>query len=276
MKVKTINKFVVEPVKIPKINIPIKGSEIVGTSYPYSSNFLIARTKSGKTNAIYNIIKAITDKDVNIIIFCPSFYSDTVWIEIKKMIEKQGNNYVVFESMYDENKHNILKDLIKDLYKHEEPEEVKKEDETILNFDLFKSERKKERKKKEKKKKYFVPEHLIILDDISANTRDAAVAQLLKVHRHLHATVLLSSQAPLDLKPDSLSQLTNIMIFKGFLDNIQKLEKLHEALNLSVNFEDFRNMYEMAINYAPYSFFYVNRDGDYRINFNKQFLMDEE
>ena len=69
ISLKKINKQTVKAIPIPNEDTrPIKGFEIC--EEVYANIFLCAKKKSGKTSAIFKIIKECSNKDTIIIIFC--------------------------------------------------------------------------------------------------------------------------------------------------------------------------------------------------------------
>ena len=87
----SINKEVVQPIPLPPINVEkIKGYKL----FPevYANIFLCARKKSGKTSAIFKILKACADKDTEINNFASTLNKDPNWKHIIKYFKKKGNN----------------------------------------------------------------------------------------------------------------------------------------------------------------------------------------
>ena len=123
-----------------------------------------------------------------------------------------------------------------------------------------------------KKPKKLSPKHIIVLDDCGNSLKNSSVTKLLKINRHLHARVIVSSQHQGDVLQQSFRQMCNLLIFKGLGNNMEKLEQIYRNADLSVSFEEFVSMYRFAtIN--PFSFLYIDtRNNKYRVNFNKEIL----
>ena len=70
---KQINKHRVKPIPIPSDldKRPIKGYDICPEIY--SNIFLTAKKKSGKTSALFKIMKECCDKKTIIVVFCSTF-----------------------------------------------------------------------------------------------------------------------------------------------------------------------------------------------------------
>ena len=113
ISLKQINKQYVEAIPIPDEDLrPILGADIV--EEVYSNIFLCARKKSGKTSAVFKILKECSDRKTVIVIFCSTAYKDKNWIQIRKYFKKKGMEVRVFTSIY-ENGEDQLANLVDDL-----------------------------------------------------------------------------------------------------------------------------------------------------------------
>ena len=113
ISLKQINKQYVEAISIPDEDLrPILGADIV--EEVYSNIFLCARKKSGKTSAVFKILKECSDRKTVIVIFCSTAYKDKNWIQIRKYFKKKGMDVRVFTSIY-ENGEDQLANLVDDL-----------------------------------------------------------------------------------------------------------------------------------------------------------------
>lgn len=261
----TINDFEVEPVKTeetPKENI--LGYDM----FPilYNNVFCIAKKKSGKSNVIYNILDKGANKRTNILFFVPTFHRDAVYLKMAEMLDKKGIHYQVFSDIIEDGV-NVLDDIIKKL---EEPEEIVLQNKPVKTmFGMTKG------RSQPKKPQKLSPKHIIVLDDCGSSLKNSAVTKLLKINRHLHTRVIVSSQHQGDLFQQAFRQFDNLIIFKGLSQNIEKLEQIYRNADLSVSFEEFVEMYRFAT-LKPFSFLYIDtRNNQYRVNFNKQILINE-
>ena len=256
---KSINDFEVEPVKIdetPKENI--LGYDM----FPilYNNIFCIAKKKSGKSNVIYIILDKGADKRTNILFFVPTFHRDAVYRKMAEMLDRKGIHYQVFSDIIDDGV-NILDDIIKDL---EAPDEIVNEGTTIKTMFGV------QHKPRTKKPRKLSPKHIIVLDDCGSSLKNSGVTKLLKINRHLHARVIISSQHQGDMFQQAFRQIDNIIIFKGLSQNIEKLEQIYRNADLSISFEVFVEIYRFAT-LKPYSFLYIDtRNNQYRVNFNTE------
>ena len=269
IKLKKINKETVKPV----ITNNLEKDQVQGYDlFPeiYANIFLCAKKKSGKTSVINKIIRSCTNKNTNVIVFCSTANKDATWIEIKKWLDDKKMKNTFFTSLVEENAH-VLEVLLNELKKEDEAldlEDKKEEEEPkLLKFDKNDSYMKVTIRKRKPKKK--APELLIIFDDLSTELKDKYVAALLKTNRHYKSKVIISSQYPYDLKPDSRKQFDYWLLFKG--QPLDKLEKIYESCDLNIPFEVFLDMYKHATE-GDYNFLYIDTNTDkFRKNFNQEY-----
>ena len=89
ISLKQINKQFVKAIPIPNEDTrPIKGYDIC--EEVYANIFLCARKKSGKTSALFKIMKECAVKKTVILIFCSTAYKDPNWIQIRKYFENKN------------------------------------------------------------------------------------------------------------------------------------------------------------------------------------------
>src|ERR1700743_805952 len=101
ISLKQINDKVVRAIPIPDEDLrPIKGYEIC--EEVYANIFLCARKKSGKTSALFKILKECASRNTIIVVFCSTCYKDKNWIQIRKYFEKNHMEIQVFTSIYED------------------------------------------------------------------------------------------------------------------------------------------------------------------------------
>ena len=274
MKEKKVNNIAVKPVLNNEISYTkknLKSFKIIPQLY--YNMFICAKKKSGKTSLLNTLIEEGTNKGTTIWLFCATYEVDASWRTIIKNLKKKGYVVNAFSSIK-EGKVNILDNAIEQLQQPVEEEEpkpkkgkksqppapkpifslfpVEEDDEPEENIIVDEIEMKVAKKKKVKKQ---VPHHLFIFDDISTELRNPSVAKLLKVHRHLKASCIISSQYLHDLQPASILQLDYFVAFKSF--SLEKLEYIHKMLDLSLTFEKFWEIYKTATN-DKYNFLFMN------------------
>ncbi len=138
-------------------------------------------------------------------------------------------------------------------------------------MELFPKDEPKERK--ERKPKKLAPEYIFIFDDLGNDLRHVSITQLFKTSRHYKAKVIVSSQYIHDLSTSAIKNLDYCLIFKSF--NKEKLLVLYEALDLSIEFDVFEQLYHDATA-EQFNFLYVDsRDNSYRKNFNKLYELND-
>lgn len=278
LKTEKISDIEVKAVKVQNPNENILGAELFDIQY--CRVFLAASSTGGKTTTLYNILKHTTDKYCKIFVFSSSHYNDSVWQEIKKLLEKKKCETVYYTDIYD-NGVNIVKALTMSLMelKRDEEEKGKEEDDKqqldkyeYIDDRLIKIKTPTERKEREPK--FKSAKHILIFDDMAGILKDPSIAILLKSSRHYNIrAIVLSQDARGDLMPTSIQQLDYILLY-GNLPT-ERLEHIWRHSGLSIPFEQFEAMYNEATK-NKYSFFYVNRrskEPDYRINFNNRFII---
>jgi hypothetical protein len=276
IKLKTINNEVVRAIHYQEggeqDNRPVKGSKLFEELY--CNCFMVARKKSGKTTVLNKIVRDCTTFESRVIVFSSTIDKDNNHLALKHYCKEHGIPYIGYTSMKDEDI-DVLDVLIKKLQNEAEPnqsdseEEVENEKHGLLLFDSESEDE--EVEKKPRKSKYKAPEYLIILDDLSNELKSKTLVKLLKMNRHFRCKIFISSQYMNDLLPESIKQMDYCLIFRG--EPELKLIKLHENLDLSIDFELFKKLYYDATK-EKYSFLYIDvRQEKFRRNFNKQYLL---
>lgn len=258
---------------------PFKGYKLfpVESKTNLPSIFLCAKKRSGKTSAIFKIIKSCCDKHTVLVIFSSTYDKDKNWTAIRKYCKHQHIQIEPHTALNDEGV-DILDIYVKRFKKEaeekrlaeEEISDDESEEEPLENLMFPESDSDDEPRKR--KSKYWTPPFFFIFDDMSSELKAPSVSAFLKVHRH-YAMCLFSSQWCHDLKPESLKQIDYWLLWKSFTE--EKLVKLYKDCDLSIPFDLFMKMYKMATG-PPYSFFYINaREEDFRMNFNVEFDVEQ-
>jgi len=275
MQTKEINNIKIKPV----VHLALESHEILGYDYfstLYSNIYICSRRRSGKTTLIYNILKHCVNKRTNVVFFCSTIHRDSTYKLILEMLEKKKVNVMTYDHFLN-GKENILTGIIEELnndLETKEQEKIKKDHDNIDPkpiMDLFPKEKAVERK--ERKPKKLSPEYVFIFDDLGNDLRHASITQLFKTSRHYKAKVIVSSQYIHDLSNACIKNLDYTLIFKSF--NREKLLVLFEALDLSIDFELFEQLY-LDATAQPFNFLYVDsRDNTYRRNFNREYYIKD-
>lgn len=202
--------------------------------------FICATTGSGKTTLMWNILRAILNRKLKVLVYAQNYNSDKVWKPIIELFEKKNINYVLEETFKGapNSSFNLLKDF---------------------QNNVRASAREDDR-------------YLIISDDQGKWNRDDELEMVLKSNRHLHTTVIVSSQSVTDMSPNGWNLLNFCILFEG--QPQKKLEKLHEQMGLKLEFPYFMRLYRHATA-EKHSFFYVGGKGleDYRKNFTDRYVV---
>jgi len=269
MNIEQINDFVVEPLPIaplPSVD-KIKGSQL----FPmlYKNCFIIAPKNSGKSQVLSNILLNTIGKKTNIIFFVSTASKDSTYEALLKRLDDKQINYTVFSSIYDDKGSSILDQMINSMLDQPDvPRTTKKKQDPKPDVpQLFLNHIP---EKREKREKLISPKYIFVFDDLSTELRDPSITRLLKIHRHLKSCVFLSSQRSTDLTPGSFNQLDYCLLFRGYSTNIDRLQAIYQNIDIAIPFEQFLDLYREATK-EKYSFLYISKNGEYRINFNKRF-----
>ena len=85
---KQINNQYVKAIPLPEIDPrPVKGYDICQEIY--ANIFLCAKKKSGKTSALFKILKECATKKTVIIIFCRTVYKDPNWFKYVTILKEK-------------------------------------------------------------------------------------------------------------------------------------------------------------------------------------------
>lgn len=282
ISLRKINRQQVRAIPLPENdNRPVKGGDIIANAY--ANVFLCAKKHSGKTSVIFHLLKECTGKNTNIIAFCSTLYKDSNWIQIRKWLEKKGNNFVGYTSLFEDGV-DRLEELINDLNSQaqEDKEEDEEGDQCDDIFEKLKQQHndlsthieKPEREKKPKREKYLAPEHIIVLDDLSNELKSPSLVRLLKMNRHYKLKIFCANQYLNDMLPAARKQLDVVILFKSF--PLEKLKEIYKDMDLALPFETFVKIYSNATN-KPYSFLYIDvRRDEYRKNFDHQYIIPND
>lgn len=241
---KKINNIEVKPVKVPKIDPKdIQGYDLFCR---HLGNILILSKKNqGKTNVLKTILEHCTNKLSSVVIFSSTVNKDPVMLAIKKMLRKKGIPPICYTSIREDGM-NHLKELLQqfrdEAAEREEEERTeaenknKKPKKEMMNF--YESDDDEEHERKPKK---IAAECFIVFDDLSVDLRKPEIAELIKQSRHFLLRVIVSTQFIHDIKPDTLQQFDEILLFKNITED--KLQKLHSQLNLAIDYPLFHKLY---------------------------------
>ena len=269
LKTKQINNFKINKIKLPTLaEKKIRGGEILPI---YSNTFICAKKNSGKTTTIYNILKKCSDKDTILDLFVSTIEKDRSWIQAVKHFENKGLTVNAHTSTIGENGEDLIREIIDTPVEFSDSESSSEEEEDLryISIDDPNAEVK-EKKPKKRKKNKLAQKRIIVLDDIGNELNKPSINQLLKINRHLHCKVILSSQYLNDLSPQSRRQVDCWLLFGGLKKN--KLEQVIRDCDTRLDYAEFEQVYKFATS-GKYNFMYLDCARDtYRNNFNEEIL----
>jgi hypothetical protein len=272
---KTLNNITVKPLVDANVldETKIRGGKFFKEIY--NVTYLCSRRKSGKTSVLAEIMKKTTDKKTTFWLFVPTHKIDPSWVTIIETLRDRGNTVNVFDSFM-EGKTNILDEIVADLSSPEE-EEKPSASTSLLNMtsiqpSIVRPKAIEEKRKYEYKPKKTAPLHCFVVDDNSQELKSPALHSLVKLSRHLKASVYISSQYCNDLMPGVLKQLSYFICFRSMTRD--KLEHIHRQLDLSIDLEKFYDIYDFATK-DEFNFLYIDmRNQTFRKNFSKELTFD--
>lgn len=270
-----INNIEIEPIKtkaLPPLN-RIKGGSLFGKLY--TNALLLAPKNSGKTTIIMNIIKHCVNRNTSLIFFVATHNKDDSYEAIFKHLDDNGINYTTYDDIIEDGV-NVLNELLNQMLAHVDDDKKPKPKPMIHTMEglgrvqLFQPiEQPKKRVKK------IAPRFCFVFDDMASQCRNMALTRLLKIHRHLKASVFISVQSISDLTPSAILQIDVAILFRGLRNNIKKLEHIYTNLDIQhISFEEFLRIYREATE-NPYNFLWVSKNGEFRRNFNYRFNLED-
>ena len=226
----------VEPIDIPKYNYKNSKYEMM-PSLP-ARMLCVASSTAGKSVLIQNLI------------FSPSVHVDDTWRAVKKYISDVMKVDTEKEKVYYDPI--ALKHIIETQHK-------------VTDF-----------QKKNKQKELF--SILIVVDDFADDPKLVRYSNILHGlftrGRHNAISCILSTQKYNVLAPIIRLNASALFIFR--LKNMNEVNSFLEENSALVDKRTLYDMYQQAVNFAPYSFFYINTNAKdvnnmFYINFEQRF-----
>lgn len=229
--------------------------------------FLSGPTGSGKSVVIYNILKKCVGKKTKVIFFVGSIHNDPTYKEMLKFLDKNGNDYMTYTSMYD-GKENILQQIEEELKQAKDDDgETKIPEPLPCPINLCTEKQIVPKKKKKKRKPPTENDYIFIFDDLSNEIRhSSALTAFLKYSRHLNCKCIISSQSLSDLTRNTRQQIHFLLLFRGLND--EAVKTVFEDINTTMSYKQFKSLYNQVVA-TKYNFLYVSRDGEFRRNFDQ-------
>ena len=245
----------VEPIDIPEYKYKNSKYEMM-PNLP-ARMLCVASSTGGKTVLIQNLIlKIYRNSFERIYIFSPTVNVDDTWTPVKKYITDVMKVDTEKEQVYYEEYDPIaLKKLIETQHK-------------VIDF-----------QKKNKQKDLF--SILIVVDDFADDPKFVRYSSILHGlftrGRHNAISCILSTQKYNVLAPIIRLNASALFIFR--LKNMNEVNSFLEENSALVDKKTLYDMYQQAVNFAPYSFFYINTNAKdvnnmFFINFQQRFEID--
>ena len=219
----------------------------------------VASSTGGKSVLIQNLIlKIYRGSFERLYIFSPSIHVDDTWTAVKKYINDVMKVDAENEQIY---------------YEEYDPVALKKIIETqhkVIDFP-----------KKNKQKEIF--SILIVVDDFADDPKFVRYSNILHGlftrGRHSAISCILSTQKYNVLAPIIRLNSSVLIIFR--LKNMNEVNSFLEENSALVDKRSLYEMYQKAVSYAPYSFFYINTNAKdvnnmFFVNFRQRFKISDE
>jgi len=244
----------------------------------YANIFLVGKKKSGKTSAIFKILKESVGPETKIILFVSTVFKDANWLHIIEHFKKVGISITPFESIYDERGNDRIKILTQNLaaeakQQFEKSQAPPKQDiiprsKWIAVDEQLEQESESE---EEEEPEYIAPEWIVVFDDLSNELHAESIDFLLKRNRHFKMKTIISSQYWHDVMPSSRMQIDYLLLFPGI--PAEKLKSIWKESDVSITYDHFAKLYCHATQ-KKYNFFYIDtRNDKFRHNFNQEYII---
>jgi hypothetical protein len=269
-KVREINDFKISKIRLPERDEKkIRGGELLPL---YSNTFICAKKNSGKTTVIFNILKKCVDKNTIVDLFVSTIEKDRSWIQILEFLKKKNVRFNAHMSSNDDNGRDLIKDIIDQPVVFSDDDESDAEESRGLMY--ISVDRPQENAKPVKRRSNKITQkRIVILDDIGNELKKPSIDQLLKVNRHLHSKVILSSQYLNDLSPQARRQIDVWLLFNGC--KREKLLTVMRDCDTHLEYPLFEQVYKFATS-EKYNFLYIDcHNSKFRKNFNQELRISE-
>lgn len=271
-KTKQLNNFKISKIKLPAVEEKkIRGGELLPI---YSNTFICAKKNSGKTTVIFNILKKCVDKDTTVDLFVSTIEKDRSWMQILQYLKNKGCTVNTSMSTIGDDGKDLVRNIIDQPVHFSDDEDSEEDMRPKCNYiSLDNSDDEDEKPKKKRKKTKLAQKRIVILDDIGNELKKPSIDQLLKVNRHLHSKVILSSQYLNDLSPQARRQIDVWLLFNGCKK--EKLMTVMRDCDTHLEYNTFESVYKYATS-KKYNFLYIDcHNSKFRKNFNEEIDVGE-
>lgn len=272
LKTKRINNIIVKAVKPPsnEDKRPVRGADL----FPEADcNILcIAKKKSGKSTVIYKMIKECAGPNTKIIAFGSTIYKDPIWLKIQQLCRKMKIEFIGHMRIGTH-----LHDLVAELQikaMQEEAERLNPKQKKQQSPIWYDSESDSDDEDHPRKSKFRSADYFIIVDDLAGELKNPDLLTTITYNRHFHVRIFLSTQYWNHTGKGGRSNLDYALFFPRIPKD--KLEEIHQVLDLSVSYPVFEQMYKQATK-VKHHFLYVDLlNNKYRKDFNLEYEDPEE
>jgi len=216
--------FIIKPVGTKKSDLVSAFPEMFVN--PYANVLLTAPTLGGKTTVVYNILKKACNHLTDVYVFCPTHKNDTMWGEIKNMLEKKGCRVNMNIHFIDhDNNRSLVDEVIAGIDEKLEvdkptnkPKPPSVQQCSFIKFDNNPKvdeiiEEPKIIKVKEKTKNLY-PEHVFIYDDLSSDlTKHHILLRCMTANRHRKIMNIVCAHSLNDIEPNAWTQCHYALFF---------------------------------------------------------------
>lgn len=267
----------INDVKISKIKLPVRDEKKVrgGDLLPlFSNTFICAKKNSGKTTVIFNILKKCVDKNTIVDLFVSTIEKDRSWIQILEFLKKKGIQVNAHMSSTSEDGRDLIKEIIDQPVEFSDDESDGEEENNGLMYISVNEPKEEKAPVVRRRKNKITQKRIVILDDIGNELKKPSIDQLLKVNRHLHSKVILSSQYLNDLSPQARRQIDVWLLFNGC--KREKLQTVMRDCDTHLEYPVFEQIYKYATS-EKYNFLYIDcHHSKFRRNFNQEIRISED
>jgi len=273
IKTRKINDFRISKIKLPALSEKkIRGGELLPI---YSNTFICAKKNSGKTTVIFNILKKCVDRDTIVDLFVSTIEKDRSWLQIVDYLKNKGvtvnQNMSTIGPRGDDLIRNIIDQPV--VFSDDSDSESEADSNTYISLQQQNTDETNESTKRKRKKTKLAQKRIVILDDIGNELKKPSIDQLLKVNRHLHSKVILSSQYLNDLSPQARRQIDVWLLFNGCKK--EKLNTVMRDCDTHLDYDIFEQVYKYATA-KKYNFLYIDcHNSKFRKNFNEALEIEE-
>jgi hypothetical protein len=228
---------------------------------------------SGKTSAIFQILKNSISSTATVYIFCATATKDNSWIQIIKWLKKRVTKVRVYKDI------SQLADILEELENppDESSSESDSDGEPECSFPSRSTAKDQKDQKGGEAKKPKPPksqENFFIFDDLGEGMKNKEITHLCSNMRHFKSMVIMSAQSLKYILPSARDQVNYWLLYPHIRDEI--IEEVYKAGSFRFVTEAmFDKLYRKATA-KDYNFLYASNSEDgFRFNFNEKIVINK-